>query len=139
MPTNADWSLSDREADGTWFTDKAVVQPLSDGVKAYDRDTESGCGPRRCPARATRPASHPSVSDGGIGVAAYGASGAAGSHGKCDHVAAYDLNSGKELWHQGFKVKDEFNSGRKLAGARTGETVVITVPLVWTTLATKGS
>ncbi|WP_269787695.1 outer membrane protein assembly factor BamB family protein [Streptomyces guryensis] len=126
VPTNAAWSLSEQEVDGTWFTDKSVIQTLSDGVKAYDRDTGKRLWATPLPGAGNQACLAPSVSDGGIGVVAYGASGAAGSHGKCDHVAAYDLNSGKELWHQGFKVKDEFNSGTKLAVARTGETLVIT-------------
>jgi outer membrane protein assembly factor BamB len=126
VPSKAEWSLGEKEVDGTWFTDKAVVQTLSGGVKAYDLDTGKKLWATPLPGAGNQACVAPSVSDGGIGVVAYGASGMGGAHGKCDHVAAYDLDSGKELWHQGFKVKDEFSSGRELAVARAGETVVIT-------------
>ncbi|MCT9079482.1 outer membrane protein assembly factor BamB family protein [Streptomyces fulvoviolaceus] len=126
VPSNSGWSLSDQEVDGTWFTDKAVVQTLAGGVKAYDRDTAKQLWATPLPGAGNQACVAPSVSDGGIGIVAYGTSGMGGSHGNCDHVAAYDLNSGEELWHRGFKVKDEFSTGTKLAVARTGETAVIT-------------
>ncbi|MEV8308889.1 PQQ-binding-like beta-propeller repeat protein [Streptomyces flavidovirens] len=133
-PTEPLWSVSskteyglrsDQEVDGTWFTDKAVVQTLAGGVKAYDRDTGKKLWAAPLPGAGNQACVAPSVSDGGIGVVAYGASGVGGAHGKCDHVAAFDLSTGKELWHKGFKVKDEFGSGKKLAVARTGEAVVV--------------
>ncbi|MGW1028645.1 outer membrane protein assembly factor BamB family protein [Streptomyces sp. NPDC002577] len=126
IPSKSEWGLGEQEVDGTWFTDKAVIQTLSGGVKAYDRDSGEKLWATPLPGAGNQACVAPSVSDGGIGVVAYGTSGMGGAHGKCDHVAAYDLNSGKELWHRGFKVKDEFNSGTHLAVARTGETVVIT-------------
>jgi outer membrane protein assembly factor BamB len=133
-PTEPLWSVSSKteyglrstqEVDGTWFTDKAVVQTLGGGVKAYDRDTGKKLWATPLPGAGNQACVAPSVSDGGIGVVAYGASGVGGAHGKCDHVAAFDLNTGKELWHKGFKVKDEFGSGRNLTVARTGEAVVV--------------
>lgn len=41
-------------------------------------------------------------------------------------MVAYDLNSGKELWHKAFKVKDEFKTGGELSVARAGEIVIVT-------------
>ncbi|MER6094219.1 PQQ-binding-like beta-propeller repeat protein [Streptomyces bluensis] len=126
VPSKAEWGLGEQEVDGTWFTDKAVIQTLSGGVKAYDLDSGKQLWATPLPGAGNQACVAPSVSDGGIGVVAYGASGVGGAPGKCDHVAAYDLNSGKKLWHRAFKVKDEFGSGTELAVARTGETVVIT-------------
>ncbi|WP_147998997.1 PQQ-binding-like beta-propeller repeat protein [Streptomyces sp. uw30] len=126
VPSKSEWGLGEQEVDGTWFTDRAVVQTLSGGVKAYARDTGQKLWATPLPGAGNQACVAPSVSDGDVGIVAYGASGMAGAHGQCDHVAAYDLNSGKELWHRGFKVKDEFKTGGKLAVARAGETVVIT-------------
>ncbi|MFE6174406.1 PQQ-binding-like beta-propeller repeat protein [Streptomyces sp. NPDC056464] len=126
VPSKSEWGLGEQEVDGTWFTDKAVIQTLSGGVKAYDRDTGEKLWATPLPGAGNQACVAPSVSDGGIGIVAYGASGMAGAHGQCDHVVAYDLNSGKELWHRGFKIKDEFKTGTKLALARTAEAVVIT-------------
>ncbi|MDQ0846304.1 PQQ-binding-like beta-propeller repeat protein [Streptomyces sp. V1I6] len=120
---------SEQEVDGTWFTDKAVVQTLAGGVKAYDRATGKKLWATPLPGAGNQACVAPSVSDGGIGIVAYGASGVGGAHGKCDHVAAFDLGTGKELWHKRFKVKDEFGSGTKLAVARTGEAVVVRTDL----------
>ncbi|WP_369172742.1 PQQ-binding-like beta-propeller repeat protein [Streptomyces sp. R28] len=103
-----------------------MIQTLSGGVKAYDPDTGKQFWATPLPGAGNQACVAPSVSDGGVGIVAYGASGMGGANGKCDHVAAYDLNSGKELWHRGFKVKYEFNSGKELAVARAGETAVIT-------------
>lgn len=125
VPTKTGWSLSDKEVDGTWFTDKAVVQTLAGGVKAYNRETGKQLWATPLPGAGNQACVAPSVSDGGIGIVAYGASGMGGGKGKCDHVAAFDLNSGKALWHRAFKVKDEFNTGKGLRVARSGETVVI--------------
>ncbi|GGZ67445.1 hypothetical protein GCM10010344_38100 [Streptomyces bluensis] len=128
VPSKSEWGSGEREqeVDGTWFTDKAVIQTLSGGVKAYALDTGKQLWATPLPGAGNQACVAPSVSDGGIGVVAYGASGMGGAPGKCDHVAAYDLNTGKKLWHRAFKVKDEFGSGRELAVARSGETVVIT-------------
>ncbi|MGC9542577.1 PQQ-binding-like beta-propeller repeat protein [Streptomyces sp. UG1] len=126
VPSKSEWGLGEQEVDGTWFTDKAVIQTLSGGVKAYARDTGEKLWATPLPGAGNQACVAPSVSDGGIGVVAYGASGVGGAHGQCDHVAAFDLNSGKELWHRGFKVKDEFKTGTELAVARAGETVVVT-------------
>lgn len=126
VPSKAEWSLGEQEVDGTWFTDKSVVQTLAGGVKAYDLDTGKQLWATPLPGAGNQACVAPSVSDGGVGIVAYGASGMGGAHGQCDHVAAYDLNSGKELWHRAFKVKDEFKTGKELAVARADETVVIT-------------
>ncbi|MFE6625063.1 PQQ-binding-like beta-propeller repeat protein [Streptomyces sp. NPDC057740] len=126
VPSKSEWSLSEQEVDGTWFTDKAVVQTLAGGVKAYDRETGKQLWATPLPGAGNQACVAPSVSDGGIGVVAYGASGMGGAHGQCNHAVAYDLNSGKELWHKTFKVKDEFKTGTELALARAGETVVVT-------------
>lgn len=125
VPTKTGWSLSQQEVDGTWFTDKAVVQTLAGGVKAYERDSGKQLWATALPGAGNQACLAPSVSDGGVGIVAYGASGMGGARGKCDHVAAFDLNSGKVLWHRAFKVKDEFGTGDGLWVARAGEVVVI--------------
>ncbi|MDF3140186.1 MULTISPECIES: PQQ-binding-like beta-propeller repeat protein [unclassified Streptomyces] len=125
VPTDAGWSLSEQEVDGTWFTDKAVVQTLSGGVKAYALDTGKQLWATALPGAGNQACLAPSDSDGGVGIVAYGASATAGAKGKCDHVAAFDLNSGKVLWKRAFKVKDEFGMGDGLSVARSSEAVVI--------------
>ncbi|MET9970407.1 PQQ-binding-like beta-propeller repeat protein [Streptomyces sp. NPDC006356] len=125
VPTNTGWSLSDQEVDGTWFTDKAVVQTLAGGVKAYRLDTGKQLWATALPGAGNQACIAPSNSDGGVGIVAYGASATAGAEGKCDHVAAFDLNSGKVLWKRAFKVKDEFGSDDALLVSRSGEAVVI--------------
>ncbi|MFF3317532.1 PQQ-binding-like beta-propeller repeat protein [Streptomyces sp. NPDC003035] len=130
VSSKTEWGgSSEQEVDGTWFTDKAVVQTLAGGVKAYDRLTGKKLWATPLPGAGNQACVAPSGSDGGIGIVAYGASGVGGAHGKCDHVAAFDLGTGKELWHKRFKVKDEFGSGTKLAVARTGEAVVVRTDL----------
>ncbi|MFE0257208.1 PQQ-binding-like beta-propeller repeat protein [Streptomyces sp. NPDC059010] len=127
VPSKAEWSLGEKEVDGTWFTDKAVVQTLSGGVKAYELKSGKRLWATPLPGAGNQACVAPSVSDGGVGIVAYGASGmgGAGARGRCDHVAAFDLNSGKVLWDRAFKVKDEFNTGKGLSVARSGEAVVI--------------
>ncbi|MFD5424249.1 PQQ-binding-like beta-propeller repeat protein [Streptomyces sp. NPDC127084] len=124
VPAKGGWGLGETEVDGTWFTEKSVVQTLSGGVKAYDLDTGKSLWATPLPGAGNRACVAPSVSDGGIGVVAYGAS-TNGPGGHCDHVAAFDLNTGKVLWHRAFKVKDEFKTGGKLSLSRTGGTVVV--------------
>lgn len=125
-PTEPLWSVEVKpqqgsdltDVDGTWFTDKAVIQTASGGVKAYARDTGKKLWATPLPGAGNEACLAPSVSDGGIGIVAYGASGVDGAPGECNNVAAFALNSGKELWHRGF-------TGKELSVARTGETVVV--------------
>ncbi len=110
---------SELDGAGTWFTDKAVIQTAPGGVKAYARDTGKKLWATPLPGAGNTACVAPSASDGGIGIVAYGASGGVeGGEGECNNVAAFDLKSGKELWHRGF-------SGKGLSVARTGETVVL--------------
>ncbi|GGZ39274.1 outer membrane protein assembly factor BamB family protein [Streptomyces poonensis] len=118
------------ETRGTWFTDEAVVHTLYDGVKAYALDTGEQLWATALPGDANQACVAPEDSSGDIGVVAYGEGEA------CDHIAAYDLGSGKELWHKDLKPGDT-TSARDVSVARVGDVVVVSAGK--TTLALKAS
>lgn len=101
---------------GTWFTDKAVVQALTGGVKAYDLDTGKQLWAAPFPGGASQSCIAPENSSGDIGVVTYGESRA------CDHVVAYDLNTGKKLWDKKISLGDSSDGA---SVARAGDVVVI--------------
>ncbi|MFF4056665.1 PQQ-binding-like beta-propeller repeat protein [Streptomyces sp. NPDC001668] len=103
---------------GTWFTDKAVVQTLSSGVKAYDIDTGKQLWATPLPGDSNEACVAPENSSGDIGIVAYGEGQA------CDHVVAYDLDSGEQLWDKDLKPGDT-TSKDQVSVARAGDVVVI--------------
>ncbi|MGW0733548.1 outer membrane protein assembly factor BamB family protein [Streptomyces sp. NPDC002851] len=116
------------EVEGVWFTDEAVVQATADGVKAYDKESGKQLWATGLPGSGNVPCLAPAESYGGIGVVAYRAWMPDGSPGICDRVAAYDLGSGKELWHKRFKVEDELDT-TELSVARAGDVVIVRTEL----------
>ncbi|MFG2462547.1 PQQ-binding-like beta-propeller repeat protein [Streptomyces sp. NPDC048523] len=115
---------------GTWFTDKAVVQTLPNGVKAYDLDTGKQVWATALPGDSSEACVAPENSSGDIGIVAYGEGKA------CDHLVAYDLATGKELWNKDLKPGDT-TSKDKVSVARAGEVVVVNAAKV--TLALKAA
>ncbi|WP_158751497.1 outer membrane protein assembly factor BamB family protein [Streptomyces bicolor] len=101
---------------GTWFTDKAVVQALTGGLKAYDLDTGKQLWATSLPGGTNHSCIAPENSSGDIGVVTYGEGRA------CDHVVAYDLNTGKELWDKKITLGDSSDGA---SVARAGDVVVI--------------
>ncbi|MFG2552350.1 PQQ-binding-like beta-propeller repeat protein [Streptomyces sp. NPDC048581] len=101
---------------GTWFTDKAVVQALTGGVKAYDLDTGKQLWATSLPGDSNHSCIAPENSSGDIGVVTYGENRA------CDHVVAYDLNTGKKLWDKKISLGDSSDGA---SVARAGDVVVI--------------
>lgn len=88
-----------KEVMGTWVTDKTVIQTLPDGVKAYNVATGKRVWATPIPGAGTSVCEAPRESDGGIGIVAFGVNKA------CDHLVAYDLNTGKQLWTKQFKAQ----------------------------------
>jgi hypothetical protein len=115
---------------GTWFTDKAVVQTLPNGVKAYDLDSGKQLWATALPGDSSEACVAPENSSGDIGIVAYGEGKA------CDHVVAYDLRTGKELWDKDLKPGDT-TSKDNVSVARAGEVVVVNAAKV--TLAVKAA
>ncbi|MEU0028152.1 PQQ-binding-like beta-propeller repeat protein [Streptomyces sp. NPDC006335] len=115
---------------GTWFTDKAVVQTLSNGVKAYDLDTGKQLWATALPGDSNEACVAPENSSGDIGIVAYGEGKA------CDHVVAYDLRTGEQLWDKDLKPGDT-TSKDQVSVARAGDVVVINAAKV--TLALKAA
>ncbi|WP_437084259.1 outer membrane protein assembly factor BamB family protein [Streptomyces sp. enrichment culture] len=107
------------ETRGTWFTDAAVVHAVRDGVKAYDPDSGEQLWATALPGDVNQACVAPEDSTGDIGIVAYGESKA------CDHLVAYDLTDGKELWHQDLKPGDD-TSALDVSVARAGDVVVVT-------------
>ncbi|MFK0120537.1 PQQ-binding-like beta-propeller repeat protein [Streptomyces sp. NPDC090994] len=107
------------ETRGTWFTGEAVVHAVRDGIKAYDPDTGQQLWATALPGDVTQACVAPEDSTRDIGIVAYG------EGTLCDHVAAYDLTSGKELWHKDLKPGDS-SSASDVSVARVGDVVVIT-------------
>ncbi|WP_329123731.1 outer membrane protein assembly factor BamB family protein [Streptomyces sp. NBC_01465] len=111
MKTNASWIGNHQETQGTWFTGKAVVQTLADGVTAYDLKSGTQLWTTPLPGAGNHACLAPSDSYGGIGVVAYGGKheGAWAGY-ACDHVAAYNLDTGKVVWSKSlnftFKAND---------------------------------
>ncbi|WP_175647613.1 outer membrane protein assembly factor BamB family protein [Streptomyces cyaneochromogenes] len=101
---------------GTWFTDKAVVQVLTGGVKAYDLDTGKQLWATSLPGGSNHSCIAPEYSSGDIGVVTHGEGKA------CDHVVAYDLNTGKELWDKKISLGDSSDGA---SVARAGDVVLI--------------
>ncbi|MCM2579855.1 outer membrane protein assembly factor BamB family protein [Streptomyces meridianus] len=100
-----------QENRGTWFTEKAVIQTLPDGLKAYDPANGKRLWATAIPGDGNRVCEAPSDSSGSVGIVTYGEQRA------CDHVAAFDLRSGRKLWHKDLPS----NVGL----ARSGEVVVV--------------
>ncbi|MFC9234713.1 PQQ-binding-like beta-propeller repeat protein [Streptomyces decoyicus] len=94
-----------KEVEGTWITDKTVVQTLPGGVKAYDVATGKRMWATPLPGDSNTVCAAPSQSAGGIGIVAYGEAGA------CDHLVAYDLGSGKQMWTKGLKKESKAKPG----------------------------
>ncbi|MGX1367020.1 hypothetical protein RKD19_002379 [Streptomyces canus] len=115
---------------GTWFTDKAVIQTMPDGVKAYDLGSGKQLWATALPGDSSEACVAPENSAGDIGIVAYGEGKA------CDHVAAYDLGSGKVLWDKDLKPGDSTSKDR-VSVARAGDVVVINAAKV--TLALKAA
>ncbi|MFG2136439.1 PQQ-binding-like beta-propeller repeat protein [Streptomyces sp. NPDC048650] len=84
------------EVQGTWFAGKTVVQTLPDGVKAYNVDSGKRVWASPLPGDTNTACAAPPGSDGGIGLVAYGDAKA------CDHLVAFDLSNGKQLWTKKF-------------------------------------
>lgn len=125
-----------KEVEGTWITDKTVVQTLPDGVKAYDVATGKRMWATPLPGDSNTVCAAPSQSAGGIGIVAYGEAGA------CDHLVAYDLGTGKQMWTKGLKKESKAKPGsdgrfepgdsgapdtRDASYARSGDVVVAQV------------
>ncbi|MDI3388307.1 PQQ-binding-like beta-propeller repeat protein [Streptomyces sp. B-S-A8] len=125
VPTDAEALSTVDEVDGTWFTDKAVVQTWAGGVKAFNKQTGKRLWAKPLPGSGNVPCIAPAQSSGDIGVVAYGASTTDGLTESCDGVVAYDLNSGEELWHKEFKAKADAPGDLNLSVARAGEVVVV--------------
>jgi outer membrane protein assembly factor BamB len=115
---------------GTWFTDKAVVQTLTNGVKAYDIDTGKQLWAKPLPGESNEACVAPENSSGDIGIVAYGEGEA------CDHVVGYDLGNGEQLWDKDLKPGDT-TSKEQVSIARAGDVVVIHAAK--TTLALKAA
>lgn len=115
---------------GTWFTDKAVIQTMPDGVKAYDLGSGKQLWATALPGDSSEACVAPENSAGDIGIVAYGEGKA------CDHVVAYDLDSGKVLWDKDLKPGDT-TSKDQVSVARAGDVVVINAAKV--TLALKAA
>ncbi|MDH6516089.1 outer membrane protein assembly factor BamB [Streptomyces sp. SAI-135] len=115
---------------GTWFTDKAVIQTMPDGVKAYDLASGKQMWATALPGDSSEACVAPENSAGDIGIVAYGEGKA------CDHVVAYDLDSGKVLWDKDLKPGDT-TSKDQVSVARAGDVVVINAAKV--TLALKAA
>ncbi|MGW0733546.1 outer membrane protein assembly factor BamB family protein [Streptomyces sp. NPDC002851] len=125
VPTQAYTLSGVDEVDGVWFTDEAVVQTAADGVKAYDKDSGERLWEKPLPGSRNVPCLAPAESSGDIGFVAYGASDEGGTRQICDHLVAYDLKSGAELWNKKLEVKDEFGMGNDLSVARVDDVVVV--------------
>ncbi|MFJ9414015.1 PQQ-binding-like beta-propeller repeat protein [Streptomyces sp. NPDC101227] len=94
-----------KQVEGTWTTDKAVIQTMPDGVKAYDLATGNRLWATRIPGDSNTTCSAPRQSEGGVGIVAYGDNKA------CNHLVAYDLDTGKQLWTK--EIKNKPNSKPK--------------------------
>ncbi|MEU6353443.1 PQQ-binding-like beta-propeller repeat protein [Streptomyces sp. NPDC047072] len=115
---------------GTWFTDKAVVQTLTDGVKAYDLAGGKQLWATALPGDSSEACVAPENSSGNVGIVAYGEGKA------CDHLVAYDLDTGEELWNKDLKPGDS-TSKEDVSVARAGDVVVVSAGKV--TLALKAA
>lgn len=115
---------------GTWFTDKAVVQTLPNGVKAYDLDSGKQLWATALPGDSSEACVAPENSSGDIGIVAYGEGKA------CDHLVAYDLGTGKRLWDKDLKPGGT-TSKDEVSVARAGDVVVVNAAKV--TLALKAA
>lgn len=103
--------LTAEENRGTWFTDKAVIQTLPDGLKAYEAASGKRLWATPIPGDGNKVCEAPSDSTGNVGIVTYGEQQA------CDHVAAFDLVSGKKLWQKALPS----NAGL----ARSGKVVIV--------------
>ncbi|WP_433919604.1 PQQ-like beta-propeller repeat protein [Streptomyces canus] len=103
---------------GTWFTDRAVVQTLPNGVKAYDLDSGKQLWATALPGDSSEACVAPENSTGDIGIVAYGEGRA------CDHLVAYDLRTGKQLWDKDLKPGGT-TSKDEVSVARAGDVVVV--------------
>jgi hypothetical protein len=115
---------------GTWFTDKAVVQTLPNGVKAYDLDSGKQLWASALPGDSSEACVAPENSSGDIGIVAYGEGKA------CDHLVAYDLRTGNQLWDRDLKPGGT-TSKDEVSVARAGDVVVVNAAKV--TLALKAA
>ncbi|KUN00328.1 hypothetical protein AQI96_42925 [Streptomyces canus] len=113
---------------GTWFTDRAVVQTLANGVKAYDLANGKQLWATALPGDSSEACVAPENSSGEIGIVAYGEGRA------CDHLVAYDLGTGKQLWDKDLKPGGT-TSKDEVSVARAGDVVVVNAAKV--TLALK--
>ncbi|KQV95483.1 hypothetical protein ASD08_13670 [Streptomyces sp. Root369] len=115
---------------GTWFTGRAVVQTLPNGVKAYDLDSGKQLWATALPGDSSEACVAPENSSGDIGIVAYGEGKA------CDHLVAYDLGTGKQLWDKDLKPGGT-TSKDEVSVARAGDVVVVNAAKV--TLALKAA
>lgn len=115
---------------GTWFTDKAVVQTLPNGVKAYDLDSGKQLWATALPGDSSEACVAPENSSGDIGIVAYGEGKA------CDHLVAYDLRTGNQLWDRDLEPRGT-TSKDEVSVARAGDVVVVNAAK--TTLALKAA
>ncbi len=107
------------ETRGTWFTDEAVVHVLPDGIKAYDIDNGKELWGTPLPGDSNQTCVAPENSNGDIGVVAYGAGRV------CDHLVAYDLNTGKAAWDKALHPGEDALPS-DISVARTEDVVVVT-------------
>ncbi|MCC2279844.1 PQQ-like beta-propeller repeat protein [Streptomyces sp. ET3-23] len=114
MPTGETHSTMIR---GVWFTDKAVVKALPDGVHAYRPADGKELWTVRNP-DGTKLCQASTDSTGDIAVFARG------KGDDCSTFAAVDLASGKQLWEHTLDAEDHVvGAGDKIA--RSGDTVVV--------------
>ncbi|MFF4402995.1 PQQ-binding-like beta-propeller repeat protein [Streptomyces sp. NPDC001404] len=114
MPTGAEHPQMIR---GVWFTDKAVVKALPDGVHAYEPDSGKELWSVRNPDGA-RLCQASTDSTGDVAVFARG------KGDTCSTFVAVDLASGKALWEHTLDADDKvIGAGDKIA--RSGDTVVV--------------
>jgi hypothetical protein len=107
------------ETRGTWFTDAAVIHAVWDGIRAYGTDTGEQVWAASLPGDVNQACVAPENTAGDIAFVAYGEGNA------CDHLVAYDLANGREIWHKDLKPGDD-TSARDVSVARAGDVVVVT-------------
>ncbi|MFF1482632.1 PQQ-binding-like beta-propeller repeat protein [Streptomyces sp. NPDC058301] len=112
---------------GVWFTDKAVVKALPDGVAGLDRRDGHRLWGVATPGSDTVICQASTDAGGNVAILA------AGSGRECHHVFAVDIASGRLLWQKELADnRDNFSIGHTRI-ARAQDTVVVSAPRKSTT------